>query len=305
MRGVTWVLVEEVKSGQWSIGGQPLSTADVKAMAGRRGGRLNNHPQGRCGQAGSYAHAGEGVGEVFRDNGSVPWGNGQPPKPRILTPSTATTAAIGLARPRTQLGRIGDAIRRPCRLELGPAAAHGRGNGSGHDLLGTSGRSPPSGKHELSAARAPPAVSSSRTRRRHTGRHTARSQHEDTKESPRPRSHHDQGVTTTLTLPLVEIAEPVAEGTAAAPVLEVLHHAVSICAELDPDLLHSTTAAGRAATSLARLARSAVAALARIPGSLSTTGRGSWCSAQPPRRRTPSWKKPFAPAPERLGRSRY
>ena len=191
MRGVTWVLVEEVKSGQWSIGGQPLSTADVKAMAGRRGGRLNNHPQGRCGQAGSYAHAGEGVGEVFRDNGSVPWGNGQPPKPRILTPSTATTAAIGLARPRTQLGRIGDAIRRPCRLELGPAAAHGRGNGSGHDLLGTSGRSPPSGKHELSAARAPPAVSSSRTRRRHTGRHTARSQHEDTKESPRPRSHHD------------------------------------------------------------------------------------------------------------------
>jgi 4-oxalocrotonate tautomerase len=33
MRGVTWVLVEEVKSGQWAIGGQPLSTADVKALA--------------------------------------------------------------------------------------------------------------------------------------------------------------------------------------------------------------------------------------------------------------------------------
>lgn len=33
MRGVTWVLVEEVKSGQWAIGGQPLSTADVKSMA--------------------------------------------------------------------------------------------------------------------------------------------------------------------------------------------------------------------------------------------------------------------------------
>jgi len=33
MRGVTWVLVEELKSGQWAIGGQPLSTADVKAMA--------------------------------------------------------------------------------------------------------------------------------------------------------------------------------------------------------------------------------------------------------------------------------
>ena len=33
MRGVTWVIVEEVKSGDWGIGGQPLSTADVKALA--------------------------------------------------------------------------------------------------------------------------------------------------------------------------------------------------------------------------------------------------------------------------------
>jgi 4-oxalocrotonate tautomerase len=33
MRGVTWVVIEEVKSGQWAIGGQPLSTADVKALA--------------------------------------------------------------------------------------------------------------------------------------------------------------------------------------------------------------------------------------------------------------------------------
>ncbi len=32
-RGVTWVLVEEVQSGHWAIGGQPLSTADVKALA--------------------------------------------------------------------------------------------------------------------------------------------------------------------------------------------------------------------------------------------------------------------------------
>ena len=35
MRGVTWVVVEEVKSGCWGIGGKPLSAADVKAMAGR------------------------------------------------------------------------------------------------------------------------------------------------------------------------------------------------------------------------------------------------------------------------------
>ena len=33
MRGVTWVVIDEVKSGQWGIGGQPLTTADVKALA--------------------------------------------------------------------------------------------------------------------------------------------------------------------------------------------------------------------------------------------------------------------------------
>jgi 4-oxalocrotonate tautomerase len=33
MRSVTWVIVEEVKSGDWGIGGKPLTTADVKALA--------------------------------------------------------------------------------------------------------------------------------------------------------------------------------------------------------------------------------------------------------------------------------
>ncbi len=32
MRQVTWVVIEEVKSGQWAIGGQPLTTADVHAL---------------------------------------------------------------------------------------------------------------------------------------------------------------------------------------------------------------------------------------------------------------------------------
>jgi 4-oxalocrotonate tautomerase len=32
MRPVTWVVVEEVKSGDWGIGGNPLSTGDVKAL---------------------------------------------------------------------------------------------------------------------------------------------------------------------------------------------------------------------------------------------------------------------------------
>jgi 4-oxalocrotonate tautomerase len=33
MRGVTWVVVEEVKSGDWGIGGQALTTEDVRALA--------------------------------------------------------------------------------------------------------------------------------------------------------------------------------------------------------------------------------------------------------------------------------
>jgi 4-oxalocrotonate tautomerase len=33
MRPVTWVIVEEVTSGEWGVGGNPLSTADVKALA--------------------------------------------------------------------------------------------------------------------------------------------------------------------------------------------------------------------------------------------------------------------------------
>lgn len=35
MRGVTWVRVQEVASGQWAIGGKPLTTADVKALQGQ------------------------------------------------------------------------------------------------------------------------------------------------------------------------------------------------------------------------------------------------------------------------------
>jgi 4-oxalocrotonate tautomerase len=34
MREVTWVVVEEVKSGDWGIGGRALTTGDIKAMAG-------------------------------------------------------------------------------------------------------------------------------------------------------------------------------------------------------------------------------------------------------------------------------
>ena len=33
MRGVTWVVVDEVKSGDWGIAGNALTTADVHALA--------------------------------------------------------------------------------------------------------------------------------------------------------------------------------------------------------------------------------------------------------------------------------
>jgi 4-oxalocrotonate tautomerase len=36
MRSVTWCLIEEVASGEWGIGGQTLTTDDVKALM--RGG---------------------------------------------------------------------------------------------------------------------------------------------------------------------------------------------------------------------------------------------------------------------------
>ena len=33
MRQVTWVVIEEVKSGEWGIGGQALTTHAVQALA--------------------------------------------------------------------------------------------------------------------------------------------------------------------------------------------------------------------------------------------------------------------------------
>ena len=34
MRGVTWVRVQEIASGEWAIGGQALTTEAVKGMRG-------------------------------------------------------------------------------------------------------------------------------------------------------------------------------------------------------------------------------------------------------------------------------
>ncbi len=37
MRPVTWVVIEEVASGEWGIGGKPITTAAVKAIAAGKG----------------------------------------------------------------------------------------------------------------------------------------------------------------------------------------------------------------------------------------------------------------------------
>lgn len=34
LRPVTWVVIEEVKSGDWGVGGKAFTCADVKALAG-------------------------------------------------------------------------------------------------------------------------------------------------------------------------------------------------------------------------------------------------------------------------------
>jgi 4-oxalocrotonate tautomerase len=36
MRGVTWVKIHEVASGEWAVGGQPLTTEAVKDLAAGR-----------------------------------------------------------------------------------------------------------------------------------------------------------------------------------------------------------------------------------------------------------------------------
>jgi 4-oxalocrotonate tautomerase len=37
MRGVTWVIIEDVRSGEWGIGGKALTTDDVRALAAGKG----------------------------------------------------------------------------------------------------------------------------------------------------------------------------------------------------------------------------------------------------------------------------
>jgi 4-oxalocrotonate tautomerase len=35
MRPVTWVIIEEVKSGDWAMGGKPVTAAEVKELAAK------------------------------------------------------------------------------------------------------------------------------------------------------------------------------------------------------------------------------------------------------------------------------
>ena len=54
----------------------------------------------------------------------------------------------------------------------------------------------------------------------------------------------------------------------------VLNRAVAALALLDPDLLHASTAAGRAVLSMASIARSAAGSLGADPGTFLTSGPG-------------------------------
>ncbi|HEY9824689.1 MAG TPA: 4-oxalocrotonate tautomerase family protein [Stenomitos sp.] len=36
MRSVTWVVIEEVKNGEWGIGGKGITVSDVKALAEKK-----------------------------------------------------------------------------------------------------------------------------------------------------------------------------------------------------------------------------------------------------------------------------
>lgn len=78
----------------------------------------------------------------------------------------------------------------------------------------------------------------------------------------------------TTTLTRIEIAEAGTPQVATARALAVLGDAATTCAELDPDLLHSATVAGRAVICLASLARSTASALGAYPGPVLRDGPG-------------------------------
>lgn len=44
MRGVTWCVIEEVKSGDWAVGGQPVTTEAVRALAKGEASLLSRPP---------------------------------------------------------------------------------------------------------------------------------------------------------------------------------------------------------------------------------------------------------------------
>jgi 4-oxalocrotonate tautomerase len=45
MRAVTWVIIEEIKSGEWAVGGKQITTTDVKALAAGHASRPQQPPR--------------------------------------------------------------------------------------------------------------------------------------------------------------------------------------------------------------------------------------------------------------------
>ena len=37
MRPVTWCIIEDIRDGQWAIGGQPMRRKDIRGILGRNG----------------------------------------------------------------------------------------------------------------------------------------------------------------------------------------------------------------------------------------------------------------------------
>ena len=78
MRQVTWVVVEEVRSGDWGIAGKPLTTQDVRALAGP-------HPPDRA--ASSHEATKTGPGQILS-------GRARPRAARQDAPANACTRHV-------------------------------------------------------------------------------------------------------------------------------------------------------------------------------------------------------------------
>lgn len=107
LRQVTWVVVEGIKSGEWGIAGQPLTTEAVRKLAA---GRLN--------------HADERPGYI-RVHAIRYRGQGNPPNREDLPwqrPSPVSAESSSAARRMTSWSPMHNATRARCTTWNSPAS---------------------------------------------------------------------------------------------------------------------------------------------------------------------------------------